>query len=69
MICEDYGLLSPVYELSNRGGCFFCPWAKKAEWAAVPKELRAELIAMEESTENISGASWNPLRGRLRDFH
>ncbi len=69
MICEDYGLLSPIYELSNRGGCWFCPWVKPAEWAAVPKELREELIAMEEQTENISGAAWNPLRGRLRDFH
>lgn len=67
-LCEEYGLLSPIYELTNRGGCFFCPWAKNLEWAAVPEELRKELIMLEENSENISGASWNPLRGRLRDL-
>ena len=23
--CEQYGLLSPIYELSTRNGCWFCP--------------------------------------------
>lgn len=23
--CREYGLLSPVYEISHRGGCWFCP--------------------------------------------
>lgn len=23
--CEQYGLLSPIYEFSDRGGCWFCP--------------------------------------------
>lgn len=30
-ICRRYGLLSPIYEFSPRGGCFFCPNAKKKE--------------------------------------
>lgn len=29
--CIEYGLLSPCYELSKRGGCWFCKYAKLAE--------------------------------------
>ena len=30
-LCEDAGLLSPVYGFSDRGGCWFCPNAKRKE--------------------------------------
>lgn len=30
-LCKKYGLLSPTYEFSHRGGCWFCPNAKLAE--------------------------------------
>ena len=30
-LCEQYGLLSPTYKFSKRGGCWFCPNAKLAE--------------------------------------
>lgn len=30
-LCEDAGLLSPIYALSDRGGCWFCPNAKRKE--------------------------------------
>ena len=30
-LCEDAGLLSPAYEFTDRGGCWFCPNAKRAE--------------------------------------
>ena len=30
-LCEDAGLLSPVYAFSDRGGCWFCPNAKRRE--------------------------------------
>lgn len=30
-ICDKYGLLSPIYEFTDRGGCFFCPNAKERE--------------------------------------
>ena len=23
--CEEYGLLSPIYQTAHRGGCWFCP--------------------------------------------
>ncbi len=30
-LCEKAGLLSPVYEFTDRGGCWFCPNAKREE--------------------------------------
>lgn len=30
-LCKREGLLSPVYEFTDRGGCFFCPNAKEQE--------------------------------------
>lgn len=30
-LCQQAGLLSPVYEFTDRGGCWFCPNAKRAE--------------------------------------
>lgn len=30
-ICKKYNLLSPIYEVSRRNGCWFCPYAKDKE--------------------------------------
>lgn len=30
-LCKRHGLLSPIYEFTSRGGCFFCPNAKEKE--------------------------------------
>lgn len=30
-LCKRHGLLSPIYEFTNRGGCWFCPNAKERE--------------------------------------
>lgn len=30
-LCQQAGLLSPVYEFTDRGGCWFCPNAKERE--------------------------------------
>ena len=30
-LCKQAGLLSPVYEFTDRGGCWFCPNAKLSE--------------------------------------
>ena len=30
-LCQRAGLLSPVYQFTDRGGCWFCPNAKRAE--------------------------------------
>lgn len=31
VLCEKYGLLSPVYSISSRQGCWFCPNARERE--------------------------------------
>lgn len=30
-LCKKHGLLSPIYEFTDRGGCWFCPNAKESE--------------------------------------
>lgn len=30
-LCEEYGLLSPIYQHFPRGGCWFCPNARDKE--------------------------------------
>lgn len=30
-LCKRFGLLSPIYKISSRGGCWFCPNAKRSE--------------------------------------
>jgi 3'-phosphoadenosine 5'-phosphosulfate sulfotransferase (PAPS reductase)/FAD synthetase len=30
-LCKKHGLLSPIYDFTNRGGCWFCPNAKEKE--------------------------------------
>ena len=30
-LCQEAGLLSPVYEFTDRGGCWFCPNARRRE--------------------------------------
>lgn len=30
-LCRQAGLLSPIYQFTNRGGCWFCPNARKKE--------------------------------------
>lgn len=45
-LCSEYGLLSPIYKHSKRGGCWFCPNATLCELAHTKKnypELWAEL--------------------------
>ena len=37
-LCEEYGLLSPLYKRLKRGGCWFCPNAHLDELAQLVKE-------------------------------
>ena len=30
-LCKERDLLSPIYEISRRNGCWFCPYAKDKE--------------------------------------
>lgn len=60
-ICKFFGLYSPVYDFSNRGGCFFCPNAKLKELRHL-KEHHPDLwgILLERSaTPNLSVKKFN----------
>lgn len=37
-LCKKFGLLSPVYDFSSRGGCWFCPNASIKEYAHTKSE-------------------------------
>lgn len=41
-LCEEYGLLSPIYQYTSRGGCWFCPNQRLSEMAHL-KEHRPDL--------------------------
>lgn len=59
--CEEYNLLSPAYQYSKRGGCWFCPNAKIAEHEYIRNYDRNtwdRFVAL-ESEENIVNYKWN----------
>lgn len=61
--CIEYGLLSPIYSFSNRGGCWFCPNAKDKELKCLRRnhrELWDKLLELEEVPDLI-GHKWNVL--------
>jgi hypothetical protein len=63
-LCEEYGLLSPCYELSKRGGCWFCPNAKfeeHKELRRVNPSLWKEFISLEKEN-NLANYKWNLYR-------
>lgn len=49
-ICKRHGLLSPIYEFTDRGGCWFCPNAKRPELRHLydhHPDLWAKMLALE----------------------
>ncbi len=63
-LCRQYGLLSPVYEYTSRGGCWFCPNAKKKELHNLRDchpELWQKLLDL-ENEPNLIGNIWNILK-------
>lgn len=68
-LCEKYDLLSPCYELSKRGGCWFCPNAKLEEHRQI-KELYPdiwEFFVGLERTSNLANNKWNVFGESLRE--
>lgn len=54
-LCEEWGLLSPIYKFTNRNGCWFCPNCNDKEWKRlmdVHPELFDRLIEAEKNIEN-----------------
>lgn len=68
--CLEYGLLSPVYQLSKRGGCWFCPNAKLAEHKAIRKiypEIWKEFVSL-ENEDNVANDKWNIYGETLKEI-
>lgn len=62
-LCIKYDLLSPIYDFSPRGGCWFCPNAKIAELRYLRenhRDLWEKLLELEQ-TPNLIGNMWNTL--------
>lgn len=62
-LCIKYGLLSPIYEFSKRGGCWFCPNASMGELKHLRKyhpELWNKLKSLEFQPDTIAKI-YNPL--------
>lgn len=56
-LCKEYGLLSPTYEHSFRGGCWFCPNCSVQEFVHLNEdhsELWDELRKLDEDNERVS---------------
>lgn len=62
-LCKQYGLLSPVYQFSMRGGCWFCPNARDGELRHLRSHHRElwEILLRMETEPDIVGNIWNTL--------
>lgn len=60
-LCKEYGLLSPCYNFSRRGGCWFCPYAKLEEQRQVYElhpDVWTTFVSLEKEL-NLANAKWN----------
>lgn len=68
--CEEYGLLSPCYKYSKRGGCWFCPNAKLAEHMEIRKlypEIWKEFVSL-KNEDNVANDKWNIYGNSLHEI-
>ena len=68
--CMEYGLLSPCYELSKRGGCWFCPNAKLKEHEEIKRlypEVWKQFLGL-ELEENMAHDKFNPFGKTLHEI-
>ena len=66
-LCESFGLLSPSYQYSKRGGCFFCPFSKSLENAQMKRDnpdVWNEFVSLELRTD-LANSRWNPFGDTL----
>lgn len=64
--CREYGLLSPYYQYSKRGGCWCCPNASLNQLRFIRKhhpELWRKLLLLEQE-DNLIGNLFNTQAGR-----
>jgi len=60
-LCEQYGLLSPIYKHGTRNGCWFCPNQRKSELLHLyknHKELFLRLVDLHK-IPNKASEKWN----------
>ena len=68
--CIEYGLLSPCYELSKRGGCWFCPNAKLKEHEEIKRlypDIWQQFVYLENES-NIAHDKFNPFGKTLHEI-
>ena len=68
-LATEYGLLSPYYDFSKRGGCWFCPNASDCQLRNLRdnhSDLWDRLLQL-ESEPNLIGEIWNT-RGNVSLF-
>lgn len=68
-LCKEYGLLSPVYKLSKRGGCWMCPFAKLEEHRVIRElcsDAWAAFVALEDKTD-IAYYKWSIYSETLKE--
>ena len=56
-ICKRYDLLSPIYEFTDRNGCFFCPNAKENELRHLydhHKDLWGRMLELQKAQNKCS---------------
>jgi 3'-phosphoadenosine 5'-phosphosulfate sulfotransferase (PAPS reductase)/FAD synthetase len=60
-LCQEYDLISPVYQLSNRQGCWFCPNAREREcvWLKENKPHYWERLRELSQTQNLVTYKFN----------
>jgi 3'-phosphoadenosine 5'-phosphosulfate sulfotransferase (PAPS reductase)/FAD synthetase len=60
-LCQEYDLISPVYQLSNRQGCWFCPNARESEcvWLKENKPHYWERLRELSQTPNLVTYKFN----------
>lgn len=68
--CEEYGLLSPSYQFSDRGGCWFCPNAKLAEHREIKRlypDVWQQFVTLEDES-NVANFKYNIYGKTLHDI-
>lgn len=67
--CLEYGLLSPAYDYSKRGGCWMCPFAKVEEHRAIrwaEPDAWYKFISLENEAD-LAVPVWNIYGGTLHE--
>lgn len=69
-LAEQYDLLSPTYDLSGRGGCFFCCWSKQKEHSYMKEyfpEIWEEFVSLEDEPDLVA-SRWNLYGKTLKEL-